>query len=86
MQREPVSFRSGKRRKQAASPPMPLATPAATIGSAAMKRPTPFLTHPSRAERGREAPMVISPSRLAHLLVDTVRYVRADLRRRSRDD
>jgi len=51
-----------------------------------MKKPTPFLTHHSTAERGREAPMVISPSRLAQLLVATVRYVRTDLRRRSRHD
>jgi hypothetical protein len=38
------------------------------------------------AERGREAPMVISPARLARLLVGIVRHWRADPRRRSRHD
>jgi hypothetical protein len=49
-----------------------------------MKRPTSPFPHLSIAQRGREAPMVISPLRLARLLVGIVRHAKADAHRRER--
>jgi hypothetical protein len=51
-----------------------------------MRERTPLSRHRSTVERGREAPMVISPLRLARLLVGIARRIRADLRRSSRHD
>ena len=55
--------------------------PAASTGAKiefSMKKPTSLPLHLSTVERGREAPMVISPLRLARLLVGIGRHLRAD--------
>ncbi|MDX6454776.1 MAG: hypothetical protein QOD48_883 [Gaiellaceae bacterium] len=63
--------------------------PAAIAGAKidiSMKKPTPLFPHHSMEERGREAPMVISPLRLARLLVGIARHAKADAHRRPRHD
>jgi hypothetical protein len=58
--------------------------PAASTGAKiemSMKKPMSLPQHRSTVERGREAPMVISPLRLARLLVGIARHSRADLHR-----